>query len=167
MPTIGGENETPSLDAISLAAPVPFRLDGLAWLASLGWPRLDGVRRARAPADDTPPGNPIEGRRLAHTVCIACHYVETVDRGVSSAGAPAFQDMADNPAITAIGPRGFLRTPHETMPDLILAAAETDNVIAYILSLKQPDQKRAGPGRRIEARIDRQSAMTAFLVFCF
>ncbi len=107
------------------------------------------------------------GRRLAHTVCIACHYVETVDRGVSSAGAPAFQDMADNPAITAIGPRGFLRTPHETMPDLILAAAETDNVIAYILSLKQPDQKRAGPGRRIEARIDRQGAMTAFLVLCF
>ncbi len=54
-------------------------------------------------------------------------------RGVSSAGAPAFQDVADNPAISL---RVFLRTPHETMPDLILTAAETDNVIAYILSLK-------------------------------
>ena len=90
-----------------------------------------------------------------------------MDRGVSSAGAPAFQDVADNPAIAAIGPRVFLRTPHETMPDLILAAAETGNVIAYILSLKRPDQKGAGPGRRIAARIDRQGAMTAFLVLCF
>ena len=98
----------------------------LAWMASA----------APAPADNTLPGNPVEGRRFAGTVCIACHYVETEDRGVSSAGAPAFQDVADDPAITAISLRVFLRTPHETMPDLILTAAETDNVIAYILSLK-------------------------------
>ena len=98
----------------------------LAWMAS----------GAPARGDDTLPGNPFEGRRLADMVCIACHYVETEDRGISSAGGPAFQDVADNPAITAISLRVFLRTPHETMPDLILTAAETDNVIAYILSLK-------------------------------
>ncbi len=79
----------------------------------------------------------IDGRRLAHRVCIACHYVETEDRGASSAGGPAFQDVADDPAITAISLLGgFLRTPYETMPDPILTAAETDTVIAYVPSLK-------------------------------
>ncbi len=53
-----------------------------------------------------------------------------------SAGAPPFQDVADDPAVTAIGLGVFFRSPHETMPDLILSRAETDNAIADILSLR-------------------------------
>jgi mono/diheme cytochrome c family protein len=102
------------------------------------WPPLLlwGLTAAPVLADDSLPGNPTEGQRFAREVCVACHYVEKDDRGVSSVGAPAFQDVADDPAITAISLRVFLRTPHETMPDLILTTAQTDHVIAYVLSLK-------------------------------
>jgi hypothetical protein len=31
----------------------------------------------------------------------------------------------------------FLRSPHRNMPNLILSEAESDDVIAYILSLKK------------------------------
>jgi hypothetical protein len=44
--------------------------------------------------------------------------------------------VADDPAVTAIGLAVFFRSPHKNMPNLILSQAETDNAIAYILSLK-------------------------------
>jgi mono/diheme cytochrome c family protein len=91
---------------------------------------------ASARADETLPGNAIQGAQLARELCALCHEVEKGDRGLSSAGAPSFQDVADDPAITAISLGVFFRSPHETMPDLILSQAETDNAIAYILSLK-------------------------------
>lgn len=89
-----------------------------------------------ARADETLPGNASQGAQLARELCIICHYVEKDDSGVSTAGAPSFQDVADDPAVTAMSLGVFFRSPHETMPDLILSQAETDNVIAYILSLK-------------------------------
>lgn len=96
------------------------------------------VTPAGVPAwgDETLPGNTIQGAQLARELCALCHDVEKGDRGISSAGAPSFQDVADDPAVTAIGLGVFFRSPHETMPDLILSQAETDNAIAYILSLK-------------------------------
>ena len=93
---------------------------------------------AAAPAgtDETLPGNAVQGAALARDLCAVCHYVEKGDRGVSSAGAPSFQDVADDPAITAISLGVFFRSPHETMPNLILSQAETDNAVAYILGLR-------------------------------
>jgi mono/diheme cytochrome c family protein len=97
----------------------------------LGW-----LAANAAGADEDLPGNPNRGAELAHELCATCHFVEKGDRGVSSAGAPAFQDVANDPAVTAISLGVFFRTPHETMPNLILSQAETDNAIAYILSLR-------------------------------
>lgn len=91
---------------------------------------------APAWADETLPGNAIQGAQLARELCAICHYVETGDRGVSPEGAPSFQDVADDPAVTAISLGVFFRSPHENMPNLILSQAESDNAIAYILSLK-------------------------------
>ncbi len=91
---------------------------------------------APAGADETLPGNAVQGAQLARELCALCHYVEKGDRGVSSAGVPSFQNVADDPAVTTIGLGVLFRSPHETMPDLILSRAETDNAIAYILSLK-------------------------------
>jgi mono/diheme cytochrome c family protein len=44
--------------------------------------------------------------------------------------------VADDPAATEAALRAFLRTPHAAMPDLRLTSDQTDDVIAYILSLK-------------------------------
>ena len=82
------------------------------------------------------PGNEWEGRKLAREVCSACHSVEKAELGVSPVGAPAFQDIADDPAVTETALLVFFRMPHEGMPDLILTPAETDDAIAYILGLR-------------------------------
>ncbi len=92
---------------------------------------------AQAAAAQELPGDPQEGRALAATVCADCH---AIDKGVleaDSGGAPSFQSIANNPAMTALAIRVFLRTPHADMPDLILSNAEADDLIAYILGLKR------------------------------
>lgn len=46
-------------------------------------------------------------------------------------GVPAFQTLADDPAL-----RAFLQTPHGDMPDVMPTQEQTDHIIGYILSLK-------------------------------
>lgn len=81
-------------------------------------------------------GDPIEGEKLARAVCADCHEVDKGRYGISLEGGPPFQYIADDAAMTSLALRVFLRSPHDLMPDLILTETETDDVIAYILSLK-------------------------------
>ena len=81
-------------------------------------------------------GDPVAGGRFAVEICATCHQVERGQHGVSLEGAPAFQDVADDPAVTSIALRVFLRSPHEAMPNFMLSETETEDIIAYILSLK-------------------------------
>ena len=81
-------------------------------------------------------GDPVEGEKLAREICAACHEVDKGRYFISLEGGPAFQDIADNAAMTSLALRVFLRSPHDVMPDVMLSETETDDVIAYILSLK-------------------------------
>lgn len=83
------------------------------------------------------PGNPEAGRQLARRVCSVCHVVEQGQADVPNVGAPPFAEVAKDLSITALSLRVFLQTPHERMPDLMLAPQETDDVISYILTLKR------------------------------
>lgn len=94
------------------------------------------VMRAGIAAAQELPGDAEAGHTLAVTVCDACHEVEKGARGGTLPDPPGFQRLADNPAMTALALRVFLRTPHRDMPDLILSDAECDDVIAYILGLR-------------------------------
>jgi mono/diheme cytochrome c family protein len=85
---------------------------------------------------ETLPGNAWEGQKLARQVCSTCHSVEKDESGASPVGAPAFQDIADDPAVTETALLVFFRMPHEGMPDLILTPTESDDAIAYILGLR-------------------------------
>lgn len=85
---------------------------------------------------ETFPGDAAEGRALARRVCSQCHFVEKGQSAGRATGAPAFQAVASRPSTTALSLRVFLRTPHPSMPNLMLAEAEADDVIAHILSLK-------------------------------
>ena len=89
-----------------------------------------------APAQDLP-GDAAAGRSLAVTVCAVCHAVGTVAPDAAADRPPSFQSLADDPAMTALALRVFLRTPHRNMPNLILTEAESDDVIAYILALRR------------------------------
>lgn len=83
-------------------------------------------------------GNPLIGRQTAMTLCVPCHQIGHGD------GAPSFADVANMPSTTALSLRVFLRSNHKGMPNLIIADSDTDDLIAYILNLKQP----SAPNRR-------------------
>ena len=82
------------------------------------------------------PGDPVAGRALAEKVCAECHRIEKGDHTSKIALTPAFQDVANNKAITETSLRVFFQTPHAKMPNLVLTEIETDDIMAYILSLK-------------------------------
>jgi mono/diheme cytochrome c family protein len=81
-------------------------------------------------------GDVAAGRRLAEAWCAECH---ATGRKIVDAGrrGPDFQEIADRASTTARALHVFLRSNHEEMPNFIVAGADADNIVAYILSLKQ------------------------------
>ncbi len=82
------------------------------------------------------PGDPARGQEVAMEWCTECHEVVPGVREPSVTEAPPFQAVADDPAATETALRAFLQTPHATMPNLRPTPEQTDDLIAYILSLK-------------------------------
>jgi len=78
-------------------------------------------------------GNPLIGRQAAATLCVPCHQIDEARRD----GPPSFVDIALMPSTTALSLKVFLRSNHNEMPNLIIPDSETDDLIAYILTLKQ------------------------------
>jgi mono/diheme cytochrome c family protein len=77
------------------------------------------------------------GRTLAQQVCAQCHAVGTRDEASPNPLAPRFEAVAATPGMTATALNVFLHTSHRAMPNLILTEAQSNGVIAYILSLKK------------------------------
>jgi mono/diheme cytochrome c family protein len=75
------------------------------------------------------------GADLAREVCAKCHVV-AADQAIDPGIGPSLLEVAEHPATTELSLRAFLRTPHATMPNLMLTPEETDDVIAYLLTLK-------------------------------
>ena len=67
------------------------------------------------------------------TLCVPCHQIDETRRD----GPPSFVDIALMPSTTALSLKVFLRSNHNEMPNLIIPDSETDDLIAYILTLKQ------------------------------
>ena len=81
-------------------------------------------------------GNADAGHALAKKVCAQCHVVEAGQTPPRDVGAPSFHEVMAKPDSTEFRLRAFLQTPHHKMPDLRFTRAETDDIIAYLLSLK-------------------------------
>ncbi len=80
-------------------------------------------------------GDPGAGAAYAKQVCAKCHAIDQT--GISpELTAPPFKDVANTPGMTETALTVWLRTSHPTMPNIIVEPADMDNVIAYILSLK-------------------------------
>jgi cytochrome c len=75
------------------------------------------------------------GASLAEKWCSECHAVRAGGVGPNRS-APAFLELAAEPSITEYSLRALLRSPHATMPQLMLTPDETDDLVDYILSLK-------------------------------
>ena len=82
-------------------------------------------------------GDAKKGATLAQTVCAECHAVAKGESRSPNTKAPAFPNVAGTRGMTEMALRVWLQSPHPTMPNLMLAEDEKDDVIAYILSLKQ------------------------------
>jgi mono/diheme cytochrome c family protein len=91
---------------------------------------------AGRPAAAQRAGDPEAGRRLAEAWCGNCHVVGPGASGPASDAVPTFPAVARMPSTTAMSLRVFLQTPHSRMPDLRLSNEHMDDVIAYILSLR-------------------------------
>ena len=79
--------------------------------------------------------DPLPGKHMALQWCSECHAVAENDTSANPK-APPFPKLAAQPSITEYSLRVLLRTPHETMPNLILKPDEADELISYIMSLK-------------------------------
>jgi len=77
-----------------------------------------------------------EGARLAQQWCASCHAIAPGQRPPTGDAAPSFPAVARMASTTGMSLRVFLQTPHANMPDYQLSRAETDALVAYILSLR-------------------------------
>jgi cytochrome c2 len=82
------------------------------------------------------PGDPARGLSYAKKFCSKCHGVEAKDVSSPNPDAPTFKEYANRliPAATALAI--WLQSPHPTMPELVVPLDDREDVIAYIVSLK-------------------------------
>lgn len=81
------------------------------------------------------PGNAQAGRVYVHAHCTVCHALAT---GASAhLDAPSFFSIANTPGMTGRALAAALQNSHVVMPDLVLEGSVRDDVIAYIMSLRE------------------------------
>jgi hypothetical protein len=76
------------------------------------------------------------GRQVAIEIYSSCHQV-TEGQSLPRQNAPSFIDIANMPSTTALSLKVFLRSNHKGMPNLIVSDSDSDDLVDYILSLKQ------------------------------
>ena len=81
------------------------------------------------------PGDVNSGKQIATSWCAACHLIDSNVVVIDS--VPDFYAIANLPSTTALSLKVFLETSHDRMPNYRLTQDETDDVIAYILSMKK------------------------------
>jgi mono/diheme cytochrome c family protein len=81
-------------------------------------------------------GQASHGLAPAQRLCAECHAIEKRYARSPNANAPRFQAVASTPGMTAIALTAALNTSHHSMPNIVLAADEQADIIAYILNLK-------------------------------
>lgn len=83
-----------------------------------------------------PPGDADKGHVLAKTWCSGCHLVEANETTARDV-VPSLAAVAAMKSTTVLSLQAFLQTPHDHMPDWRLTRKEIDDVVAYIMSLRQ------------------------------
>jgi cytochrome c2 len=90
-----------------------------------------------APVSAATLGNVQAGEHYAQTQCASCHSIVPDGNTSPVAAATPFQAVADTGGMTRTALIVFLNSPHPTMPNLVVAGDDADNIIAYIMSLKK------------------------------
>jgi cytochrome c len=77
------------------------------------------------------------GHELARAWCTSCHAVEPGETVGPFADVPTFTAVARQPSTTASALNAFLTTPHGDMPDVKLTDRQLNDIVSYILSLRE------------------------------
>jgi len=85
-------------------------------------------------------GDPVRGKAYAEKVCAECHAVLAHQDASPLFGAPPFRAVANTPGMTGTALAVWLQSPHPSMPNLLIEINDRDDVIAYILTLKEGKQ---------------------------
>jgi mono/diheme cytochrome c family protein len=81
-------------------------------------------------------GDSRDGLALAQQVCSECHAIRRGQDRSPNSRSPTFLELATAPGMTVAALTVALTTPHVGMPMFMLTAEQRENVIAYILSLR-------------------------------
>jgi mono/diheme cytochrome c family protein len=76
------------------------------------------------------------GQNLAKTFCRDCHQIG-IEGSKPRADVPSFLEIANLPSTTALSIRAFIQIKHNQMPNYQLTRDQTENVIAFIMSLQK------------------------------
>jgi mono/diheme cytochrome c family protein len=81
-------------------------------------------------------GDARKGLAYAQQVCSVCHNVLRTDAASPNSRAPTFKGVANTPGMSITALTVWSRTSHPTMPNLVIEPTDMDDLIAYILSLR-------------------------------
>ena len=78
------------------------------------------------------------GRGLAYAQrqCSGCHAVQAGQLGSPRPAIATFKQIANTPGMTRTALTVWFQSPHSNMPNLIVEPGDREDVIAYILSLR-------------------------------
>jgi mono/diheme cytochrome c family protein len=86
-----------------------------------------------SPAVAQQTGDAGRGLVYAQRQCSGCHAIA----GGRLAGIATFTEIANTPGMTPLALMVWFQTPHPNMPNLILDPRDRDDIIAYIVSLRE------------------------------
>lgn len=87
-------------------------------------------------ADAAERGERQAGFALAQDVCAECHAVNKGERQSPHGQAPSFTRIANARGMNPARLRVWFQVSHRSMPDLHLTEQQSDDLIAYITSLR-------------------------------
>ena len=96
-----------------------------------------GAAAGAAHAQET--GSVRRGLKLARQMCSECHLVVKEAGRSTNPDAPTFATIAETNGLTGAALRSMLQTSHRTMPNIIIKGGDMNDIVAYILSLKDGD----------------------------
>jgi mono/diheme cytochrome c family protein len=82
-------------------------------------------------------GSAQQGLSLAREVCSQCHLVVKKPGLSVNPDAPSFEAIANTNGLTSTALLAMLQTSHRTMPNIVVKGQDAQDIIAYILSLKE------------------------------
>lgn len=108
-------------------------LAGLTFLVSA----CAGAPVQTSPSEMTTGASPARGLAYARNACAACHAVDSGQTNSPNREAPPFEVIANMPGMTPTALNAWLHSPHLSMPNMMVAPNDRDDVAAYLNSLKR------------------------------